>query len=138
MSELDEYNFPEDLKYTKTHEWCRIEGEVAVVGITEYATHHLTDIVYVEPPLEGETAEQFKELAPEGMVESVKASTPIYAPLTGEIIEINDGVVDSPESLNEDPYKNWIYKSKISDAAEVGKLLDIGAYREWVVEELSH
>ncbi len=138
MSEIDELVTPEGLKYTKTHEWARIEGDVAVVGITRFATHHLTDIVYVEPPIVGENAEQFKELEPEGAVESVKASTPVYSPLSGEILEINEEVVDSPELLNEDPYENWIYKMRIKDESEIEKLLDMGPYREWMKEDVKH
>ena len=135
MSDDAELHFPDDLKYTKTHEWCRIEGDTAIVGISEFATHNLTDIVYLEPPVEGSECEQFQELAPEGMVESVKASTPIYAPLSGEVIEINEELVDGPEALNEDAYENWIYKSKISDPSEIENLLGIEAYRKWAAED---
>ncbi|MBN1389124.1 MAG: glycine cleavage system protein GcvH [Candidatus Thermoplasmatota archaeon] len=123
-------HFPDGLKYTRTHEWAKIEGDVAIVGITAYATHHLTDIVYLEPPIVGERAEQNKELQPEGAVESVKASTPIYSPFSGEILMINDGLVDSPEKLNEDPYTNWIYKVKIEDGSEIKNLLDLEPYRK--------
>ena len=135
MAEEEELYFPEELKYTPTHEWARIEGDVAVVGITAYATHHLTDIVYLEPPVEGESATQFKELEPEGAVESVKASTPIYSPFSGEVLEINEELVDAPEQLNEDPYENWIYKMKIEDKSEIEKLMDIEAYKKHVEEE---
>lgn len=135
MSDISELNFPDDLKYTPTHEWARIEGDIATVGISEYATHHLTDIVYLEPPVVGETAEQFKELEPEGAVESVKASTPIYSPFSGEILEINEDLVDTPEELNEDCYANWIYKIKISDPSEIEKLLGVVAYREHAEKE---
>ncbi len=135
MSDNEELHFPDDLKYTKTHEWCRIEGDVATVGISEYATHNLTDIVYIEPPVDGTECEQFQELAPEGMVESVKASTPIYAPLSGAVFEINEELVDGPEALNEDAYANWIYRSKISKPEEIDGLMDIEAYRKWVKEE---
>jgi len=130
MSDISGLEFPSGLKYTPTHEWAKIEGDVAVVGITAYATHHLTDIVYLEAPIIGEKAEQFKELQPEGAVESVKASTPIYSPFSGEILEINEDVVNSPEKLNENCYDNWIYKMRIEDAGEVGKLMDVEAYRE--------
>jgi glycine cleavage system H protein len=135
MSDIEGLNFPDDLKYTKTHEWARIEGDIAVVGITEYATHHLTDIVYLEPPIVGEKAVQFDELEPEGAVESVKASTPIYSPFSGEILEINDEVVDSPELLNEDCYTNWIYKMKIEKTDEKENLLDKGPYVKHCEEE---
>jgi len=135
MSDISGLKFPDNLKYTPTHEWARIEGDVAVVGITSYATHHLTDIVYLEAPIVGEKVVQFKELEPEGAVESVKASTPIYSPFSGEILEINQDVVDSPEKLNADCYGNWIYKMKIADKAEIAKLLDVKAYREHCEKE---
>lgn len=135
MSDISGLEFPEDLKYTPTHEWARIEGDVAIVGITAYATHHLTDIVYLEPPVVGEKATQFKELEPEGAVESVKASTPIYSPFSGEVLEINEELVDAPEQLNENCYDNWIYKIRIEDGSEVSKLLDIVAYRKHAEEE---
>ncbi len=129
MSDVSGLKFPSELKYTPTHEWARIEGDIAVVGITMYATHHLTDIVYLEAPIVGEKAVQFKELAPEGAVESVKASTPIYSPFSGKIMEINEDLVNSPEKLNADAYVNWIYKMKIENKAELSKLLDAAAYK---------
>ncbi len=135
MSDISELHFPDGLKYTRTHEWAKIEGDVAIVGITAYATHHLTDIVYLEAPVIGEHAEQSKELEPEGAVESVKASTPIYSPFSGEILEVNEEVVDAPEMLNEDPYANWIYKMKIEDESEIGNLLDLEPYKKHCEEE---
>ncbi len=135
MSDISGLKFPDNLLYTPTHEWARVEGDVAVVGITEYATHHLTDIVYLEAPIVGENAVQFKELEPEGAVESVKASTPIYSPFSGEILEINEDIVNSPEKLNADCYSNWIYKMKIGDMAELEKLLKVGPYREHCEKE---
>ncbi|MFW3146036.1 MAG: glycine cleavage system protein GcvH [Thermoplasmatota archaeon] len=135
MSDISGLHFPEGLKYTKTHEWAKIEGDVAIVGITAYATHHLTDIVYLEPPVVGEHAVQSRELEPEGAVESVKASTPIYSPFSGEILEINDEVVDAPEQLNEDPYKNWIYKMRIEDESEIENLFDLEPYKKHCEEE---
>jgi glycine cleavage system H protein len=130
MSDITGLEFPEDLKYTKTHEWAKIDGDVATIGITQFATHQLTDIVYVEAPVIGENAEQSKELEPEGAVESVKASTPIYSPLSGEILEVNEEVVDAPEMLNDDPYSNWIYKLKIGDASEIDNLFDLDPYKK--------
>ncbi len=135
MTDISGLEFPEDLKYTPTHEWAKIEGDVAIVGITAYATHQLTDIVYLEPPVIGETATQFKELEPEGAVESVKASTPIYSPLSGEVLEINDELVDAPEQLNENCYENWIYKMKIADESELEKLMDVEKYKKHAEEE---
>lgn len=135
MSDISDLHFPDGLKYTKTHEWAKIEGDVATVGISAYATHHLTDIVYLEAPVIGEQAEQSKELEPEGAVESVKASTPIYSPFSGEILEINEEVVDAPEMLNEDPYANWIYKMKIEDETEIENLLDLEPYKTHCEQE---
>ena len=130
MTDISGLEFPEDLKYTPTHEWAKIEGGIATVGITNYATHQLTDIVYLEAPVIGERAEQSKELEPEGAVESVKASTPIYSPFSGEILEVNEEVVDAPEMLNEDPYANWIYKMKIEDESEIDNLFDLEPYKK--------
>lgn len=135
MSDISELHFPEGLKYAKTHEWAKIEGGIATVGISEYATHHLTDIVYLEAPIVGEQAVQGKELEPEGAVESVKASTPIYSPFSGEVLEINEDLVDAPEQLNEDPYINWIYKMKIQDEAEIENLMDLEPYKKHCEEE---
>src|SRR5436190_8037768 len=116
-------NVPKDLKYAKTHEWVRVEGNVAVVGISDHAQHELTDIVYVELREVGERIEAGKECA---VVESVKAASDIYAPVTGDIVAINEELSSAPELLNDDPYgKGWMFKVKVS---ELGELLSADDY----------
>lgn len=121
----------ETLLYTKNHEWVRVEGEEAFVGITDYAQHAMGDIVYVEAP------EVDDELVAEdalGVVESVKAASDIYSPLTGTIIEVNEALEDSPESINEEPYDAFIVKMTIADKAELDELLTAKEYEEYVNE----
>ena len=116
-------NVPKNLRYAKTHEWVRAEGDVAVVGITDHAQHELTDIVYVELPEIGARVEAGKECA---VVESVKAASDIYAPVTGDIVAINEELSSAPELLNDDPYgKGWMFKVKVS---ELGELLSPDDY----------
>ena len=116
-------NVPKNLRYAKTHEWVRAEGDVAVVGITDHAQHELTDIVYVELPEIGARVEAGKECA---VVESVKAASDIYAPVTGDIVAINEELSHAPELLNDDPYgKGWMFKVKVS---ELGELLSPDDY----------
>jgi len=112
---------PNNLKYAKSHEWVRVEGDTAVVGISDHAQHELTDIVYVELPLVGDRVEAGKECA---VVESVKAASDIYAPVTGDIVAVNEELTRTPELVNQDPYgKGWMFKVKLSDLTEVGELL---------------
>ena len=112
---------PNNLKYAKSHEWVRVEGDTAVVGISDHAQHELTDIVYVELPLVGDRVEAGKECA---VVESVKAASDIYAPVPGEIVAVNEELTRTPELVNQDPYgKGWMFKVKLSDLTEVGELL---------------
>ena len=119
-------NIPADLKYTESHEWVRAETDGTVtVGITEYAQDALGDIVFVELPAVGKTFTAGDDAA---VVESVKAASDIYAPLSGEVTEINQAVVDAPESINADAYANWLFKLKPSDANAINGLLDAGAY----------
>ena len=114
-------SIPKNLKYAKTHEWVRVEGNVAVVGITDHAQQELTDIVYVELPSVGAQVEATKESA---VVESVKAASDIYAPVSGEIVAANEELSSAPELVNEDPYgKGWLFKVKMSDPAELDELL---------------
>jgi glycine cleavage system H protein len=114
-------NVPKNLKYAKTHEWVRIEGDIAVVGITDHAQHELTDVVYVETPAVGLHVEAGKECA---VVESVKAASDIYAPVSGDIVGVNEELSSAPELLNTDPYdKGWMFKVKLSIAGEVNELL---------------
>ncbi len=117
---------PTNLRYTKTHEWLRIEGDAAVVGITDHAQKELTDIVYVEPPQVGDNVEAGKECA---VVESVKAASDIYAPVTGEVVAANTALADHPELVNEDPYgQGWLFKIRMSDPAQVDELLPPDEY----------
>lgn len=117
---------PQNLKYAKSHEWVRVEGDIAVVGITDHAQHELTDIVYVELPEVGARVEATKECA---VVESVKAASDIYSPVTGDIVAVNEELTSAPELLNQDPHaKGWMFKVKMSDPAELGELLSPGDY----------
>jgi glycine cleavage system H protein len=119
-------NVPKNLKYAKTHEWVRVEGDVAVVGITDHAQQELTDVVYVETPAVGSRIEAGKECA---VVESVKAASDIYAPLSGDVVVVNEELSSAPELLNQDPYdKGWMFKVKMSDASELGELLSPDDY----------
>ena len=119
-------NIPADLKYTESHEWVRTEADGTVtVGITEFAQDALGDIVFVELPKVGTTYGAGDDAA---VVESVKAASDIYAPVAGEVVAVNDAVVNSPESINADAYANWLFKIKPSDAAAVDGLLDAAAY----------
>ncbi len=114
-------NIPADLKYSKDHEWARIEGDVAVVGITDYAQNELGDIVYVELPEVGTQVEQGKTF---GTIEAVKAVSDLFAPVSGEVVEVNEKLNDSPELVNQDPYgEGWMIKIKMSNPDEVKNLL---------------
>ena len=119
-----------DLKYTKEHEWARIEGETATFGISDYAQNHLGDVVFVELPEVGST---FKAGDAFSAVESVKAASDIYAPVGGEVTEINGDLEDHPELMNQSPYdKGWIVKIRLSDAGEGQKLMDAAQYTEYL------
>jgi glycine cleavage system H protein len=119
-------NIPKNLKYAKTHEWLRVEGDIAVVGLSDHAQNELTDIVYVELPAIGAQVEAAKEC---GVVESVKAASDIYAPASGEVIAANDELSHAPELLNDDPYgKGWMFKVKLSDQSEINDLLSPDEY----------
>ena len=125
--------FPDDLKYTKEHEWVRVNGEIATIGITDYAQEQLGDIVYLELPSEGELVEQGE---PFGVVESVKAVSDLYAALSGTVLEINDPLVENPETLNEDCYEEgWLIKVKVSDLKELKELMDSKQYQAFIKEE---
>jgi glycine cleavage system H protein len=119
-------NIPKNLKYAKTHEWVRVEGDIAVVGITDHAQHELTDVVYVETPAVDSCVEAGKECA---VIESVKAASDIYAPVSGDIVAVNEELSSAPELLNQDPYdKGWIFKIKTSDPGELNELLSPDDY----------
>jgi glycine cleavage system H protein len=119
-------NIPKNLKYAKTHEWLRVEGDIAVVGLSDHAQNELTDIVYVELPAIGAQVEAAKECA---VVESVKAASDIYTPVSGEVVAVNDELSHAPELLNDDPYgKGWMFKVKMSDQSELNDLLSPDDY----------
>ncbi len=118
------------VRYTKDHEWVRVEGDVAVIGITDYAQTQLGDVVYVELPQLGRRVEKGKEAA---VVESVKAASEVYAPLTGEVIAVNDALSGEPGKINSDPLgEGWFLKLRIADTKELGDLLDEKAYQAFV------
>jgi glycine cleavage system H protein len=117
---------PADLRYTKDHEWVRVEGDEATVGITDYAAQQLGDIVFVELPEAGRTLAQFAAF---GVVESVKAVSDLFAPLTGEVTATNDALGGSPELVNSEPYGGgWMVKLRLSEPGELDELLDAAAY----------
>lgn len=119
-------NVPQDLKYTATHEWLRLGDDgIATVGITDHAQEQLGDVVFVELPEVGRQVGTGEECA---VVESVKAASDIYAPVAGEIVEVNQAVVDAPESINADAYAAWLYKLRPSAPADLANLLDAAAY----------
>lgn len=121
--------FPENLKYTKDHEWVRVEGDIAFVGITDYAQGELGDIVYVEVETEGESLDKEDVF---GTIEAVKTVSDLFMPISGEVMEINTSLEDSPESINSAPYENWIIKVKISDSSELEDLLTSESYADLV------
>ena len=123
---------PEDLKYTKTHEWVKVEGKNVKIGITYHAQEQLHDIVYVELPNVGDEIAKGDNL---GVVESVKAASDIYAPISGKVVAVNDEVVNSPELLNQDPYKNWLVEMEITNPSELDELLSAEEYKKVVEEE---
>jgi glycine cleavage system H protein len=125
--------YPENFRYTKEHEWVHVEGDSATIGITDHAQHELGDIVYVDLPKIGAHLEQGKSL---GSVESVKAVSDVYAPVGGEVTEINATLADAPEKLNEDPHgAAWLIKLKLSDAAQLQKLMTAAEYQTYVGAE---
>ncbi|GMN06006.1 glycine cleavage system protein GcvH [Croceitalea sp. MTPC5] len=123
-------NIPSELKYTKDHEWIRIEGDIAVVGITDFAQGELGDIVYVEVETVDETLDKEEVF---GTVEAVKTVSDLFLPLSGEIMEFNEGLEDEPEKVNTDPYgEGWMIKIKISDTTEIDDLMTDLEYKELV------
>ncbi|MGI6537351.1 MAG: glycine cleavage system protein GcvH [Caldicoprobacterales bacterium] len=122
----------QELLYTKEHEWVKIEGRLARVGITDYAQSELGDVVYLELP---EIDAEFNQGDPFGVVESVKAASDLYAPLTGKVVDVNDELTNSPEAVNEDPYGSWMIVLEISDESELNNLLSSKDYEELCSEE---
>ena len=129
---MSESKVPEGLRYTKDHEWAKVEGNRVRVGITDHAQGELTDVVYVEFPTIGKTVKQGEVL---GTVESVKAVSEIFAPVSGKVVEVNKGLEDTPEAVNKDPYgQGWMVILEPSRSAEASSLLDAAAYRALIGE----
>ena len=125
-------SYPDDLRYHKEHDWARIEGEEALLGITWFAQDALGELVHYEPPKEGDTITRDSAY---GEVESVKAVSDVIAPLSGEVLEVNTKVVDEPETVNADPYgEGWLVRIRLSDPAEADTLLEVDAYKQVVAE----
>jgi len=128
-----EYEFPDELKYLQTHEWVRIEDNIATIGITDYAQHQLGDIVYIELPEIGTTLKKGDNVAE---IESVKAVGELMMPLSGKIIEVNTGLADNPESVNSSPYgTGWMVKIEVNNKGEINDLLTVESYKEIVEAE---
>jgi glycine cleavage system H protein len=124
---------PAELRYSKEHEWVRVEGDIATVGITDHAQEQLGDLVYLELPKVGTAVRQFEKL---GEIESVKAVSDLFSPVSGEVTERNEEAVKSPELVNQDPYgRGWLVRLTLSDASEVDKLLTAEQYEELVAQE---
>lgn len=127
MAKITAMNIPEDLKYTKDHEWVRVDGDVITVGITEFAQGELGDIVYVEIETEGESLESEEVF---GTIEAVKTVSDLFMPVSGEILEFNAALEDAPETVNSDPFgEGWMVKIKLSDASQLEGLLDAEGYK---------
>ena len=125
--------YPDNLKYHKEHDWARIEGDEAVLGITWFAQDALGELVHFESPTQGS---QTRKDSSYGEVESVKAVSDVIAPLSGEVLEVNQRVLDAPETVNEDPYgEGWLIRIRMSDPSEAESLLDAGAYRRFLAEQ---
>ena len=126
MKEINDLNLPGDVKYTKSHEWAKLSGDIVIIGINDYAQDQLGEIVFVELP---ETGDTFSKGDDFGSVESVKAVSEIYTPISGEIVEINEGLEDAPELVNESCYDNgWLIKVKPEDISELDDLMDKDEY----------
>ena len=121
-------SYPDELRYHREHDWARVDGDEAVLGITWFAQDALGELVHYEPPNEGDT---ISKDSPYGEVESVKAVSDVIAPLSGEVLEVNQKVVDEPETVNEDPYGDgWLIRIRLSNPSEADALLDAGAYKQ--------
>jgi glycine cleavage system H protein len=118
---------PADLRYTKDHEWVKLDGDVATVGVTDFAANQLGDVVFVDLPQVGRVVDQFATF---GVVESVKAVSDLYAPVSGEVVEVNGDLGSKPELVNSDPFgAGWMIKVRVAEAGQVGELLDAAAYQ---------
>jgi glycine cleavage system H protein len=128
-----EESYPDDLKYHREHDWARIEGDTATLGVTWYAQDALGEIVHFEPPGDGSTVAKDESY---GEVESVKAVSDLVAPLSGEVVEVNSALLDAPETINEDPYgEGWLIKVRLSNPGEVDDLMDVDEYRKFLEEQ---
>jgi len=126
-------NCPEELKYSDQHEWVKVEGTVAVVGITDYAQEALGDLTFVELPFDGDDCTKDEEAC---SIESAKAASGIYAPVSGTIAEVNSELEDSPELVNSDPYgQGWLFKIEMSDPSQLDGLMDVAAYKAFLAEQ---
>jgi glycine cleavage system H protein len=124
--------YPDELKYHREHDWAKVDGDTATIGITWYAQDALGEIVHFEPPEQGSSVAKDESY---GEVESVKAVSDLVSPLTGEVAEVNQAVVDEPEKINEDPYgEGWLIKVRLSDPPEVEELLDVAAYKDLLAD----
>ncbi|MGQ0793063.1 MAG: glycine cleavage system protein GcvH [Deltaproteobacteria bacterium] len=125
---------PEKLRYTKEHEWVMVEGDLLVIGITDYAQDALGEIVYIELPGEGDEVTKNDAF---GAVESTKSVSDLYSPISGEVVEVNESLLDSPETINEDPYgEGWMIKVRPYDAEEIEELMDSDEYSEFIEEAM--
>ena len=125
-------NIPSDLRYTQTHEWVRVNGDVVEVGMDDYAQEQLGDITYLELPEQGAEVVQDEPL---GVVESVNAASDIYAPVSGEVVEANQDAVNSPDAVNTKPYETWLLRIRMSDTSQLDKLMDASAYQKFLDEQ---
>ncbi len=120
--------FPKELKYAESHEWVRVNGDEAFIGITDYAVSELNDLIYIEIEVEGENLEKGDEF---GVIEASKVASKVYMPVSGEVLEVNQDALDNPEMLKDDAYENgWLIKVKMSDPSQVNDLLDADGYAE--------
>ena len=126
-------NTPEDNRYAKSHEYVHLEGEIGTIGITDYAQKELGDVVFIELPQVGTQVEAANEM---GSIESVKAVSDLFAPVSGEVIEVNEALAEKPELVNTDPYGDgWMIRVRLSDPTEVDELMDAVEYEEWIQTE---
>jgi glycine cleavage system H protein len=126
-------SYPDDLKYHREHDWARVDGDEAMLGITWFAADALGELVHFEPPAPGTTVTRDTSY---GEVESVKAVSDVIAPLSGEVLEVNEKAVDAPETVNDDPYGDgWLIRIRLSDPSEVESLLDVAAYKQVLAEQ---
>ena len=129
----DEASYPEDLLYHPEHDWAKVEGDEALLGVTWFAQDALGELVHFEAPAPGSSVAKDSSY---GEVESVKAVSDVIAPLSGEVLEVNEAVVDAPETVNDDPYGNgWLIRVRLSDPSEVDSLLDVEAYKQVLAEQ---